>query len=235
MPGAIVTMGSMHICPMCTGTVPHVGGPVIGPGAPNVLINGKPAAIMGDMCTCVGPPSSICMGEASVLINGTPAVAMGAITNHGGTVTMGEPNVMISVAVPIPSATVPISQIQFPDISFEAKALAATIGELENMELAEANMQTLSDTAEAELPRRIYNVRMQNADGQKITSENIKNTVNVVASVMGIDDGETVTFQLKKKTEEADTFVELTGTVQDKQVVVEWDVDENQFKTGDNV
>src|SRR5690554_6091992 len=76
MPGPAATVGSMHVCPMLTpGTPPppHVGGPVSGPGVPTVLIGGKPAAVMGDMCVCAGPPDTIVQGEATVLIGGKPA------------------------------------------------------------------------------------------------------------------------------------------------------------------
>src|SRR5580765_8443101 len=49
----------MHVCPMVTGIVPHVGGPILPPGAVTVLIGGLPAARVGDMATCVGPPDTI--------------------------------------------------------------------------------------------------------------------------------------------------------------------------------
>ena len=70
----------LHTCPFCTGTVPHVGGPVTGPGVPTVLINGQPAAVMGDFCACVGPPDVIVQGEARVFFGGKPAVTTGAMT-----------------------------------------------------------------------------------------------------------------------------------------------------------
>ncbi|MEL0635652.1 PAAR domain-containing protein [Marinomonas sp. TI.3.20] len=88
----------MHVCPMATPglpPIPHVGGPVIGPGVPTVLIGNLPAAVVGDMCTCVGPPSTIVKGSATVLIGGKPAARMGDSTNHGGTIVLGEPTVMI--------------------------------------------------------------------------------------------------------------------------------------------
>ncbi|MDX2286875.1 MAG: PAAR domain-containing protein [Bacteroidia bacterium] len=84
-----------HVCPMVTGVVPHVGGPVTGPGAATVLIGGLPAAVVGDMCVCTGPPDTIIKGSATVLIGGKPAVRMGDSTAHGGTVIMGLPTVMI--------------------------------------------------------------------------------------------------------------------------------------------
>jgi uncharacterized Zn-binding protein involved in type VI secretion len=75
--------------------IPHVGGPIVGPGAPTVLIGGLPAARVGDMATCVGPPDSIVQGSATVLIGGVPAARMGDATAHGGTVTLGLPTVTI--------------------------------------------------------------------------------------------------------------------------------------------
>ncbi|MEL7123687.1 MAG: PAAR domain-containing protein [Bacteroidota bacterium] len=88
----------MHTCPMQTpGTppIPHVGGPITGPGAPTVLIGNMPAAVMGDMCVCVGPPDTIIKGSATVLICNKPAARMGDTTAHGGTIVAGLPTVMI--------------------------------------------------------------------------------------------------------------------------------------------
>jgi uncharacterized Zn-binding protein involved in type VI secretion len=94
MPPA-ATLTSMHECPMVDGVIPHVGGPVVGPGAPTVLIGGLPAARVTDMCVCVGPPDTIVSGSATVLIEGLPAAFMGSETAHGGTIVIGVPNVMI--------------------------------------------------------------------------------------------------------------------------------------------
>ncbi len=88
-------VGDMHVCPMVTGTVPHVGGPVLPPGGPTVLIGGMPAARMGDMCTCSGPPDTIILGSGTVMIEGMPAARMGDSTAHGGSIILGCPTVMI--------------------------------------------------------------------------------------------------------------------------------------------
>lgn len=88
----------MHVCPMQTPGVPpipHVGGPILGPGSPTVLISGMPAAVLGDRCTCVGPPDSIVRGSATVMIGGQPAARMGDATAHGGSIVIGAPTVMI--------------------------------------------------------------------------------------------------------------------------------------------
>jgi uncharacterized Zn-binding protein involved in type VI secretion len=85
----------MHVCPMVTGVVPHVGGPILAPGAPTVLIGMLPAARATDMATCVGPPDVIAMGSPTVLICGLPAARIGDPTAHGGVIVLGCPTVMI--------------------------------------------------------------------------------------------------------------------------------------------
>lgn len=95
MPSAART-GDMHVCPLVTGTVPHVGGPVLPPGCPTVMIGGMPAARVGDMLTCTGPPDTIAAGSATVMIGGMPAARMGDSTAHGGTITVGCPTVNIN-------------------------------------------------------------------------------------------------------------------------------------------
>lgn len=84
-----------HVCPMVTGVVPHVGGPILPPCCPTVMIGFMPAARVGDMATCVGPPDVIAMGSTTVLIGYMPAARMGDQTAHGGVIVMGFPQVMI--------------------------------------------------------------------------------------------------------------------------------------------
>ncbi|MDB5513160.1 MAG: hypothetical protein JWR08_2643 [Enterovirga sp.] len=84
-----------HVCPMVTVLVPHVGGPIVAPGAPNVLIGKLPAARVSDMCVCVGPPDVIVLGSFTVLIGKMPAARMGDLTAHGGTIVMGHPMTLI--------------------------------------------------------------------------------------------------------------------------------------------
>lgn len=88
----------MHVCPMQDPglpPIPHVGGPIVGPGVPTVLIVGLPASVVGDSAVCVGPPDSLIKGSATVLIGGMPAVRMGDSTAHGGEVVLGAPTVEI--------------------------------------------------------------------------------------------------------------------------------------------
>ncbi|MEE1944507.1 PAAR domain-containing protein [Pedobacter sp. KR3-3] len=95
-PAARIT--DFHQCPMQTPAVvpiPHVGGPITGPGAPNVLIGKLPAARVGDMLVCVGPPDVITKGSATVKICKMPAARLGDQTAHGGQIMLGALNVMI--------------------------------------------------------------------------------------------------------------------------------------------
>ncbi|HQG31635.1 MAG TPA: PAAR domain-containing protein [Deltaproteobacteria bacterium] len=88
-------VGDLHTCPAANGPVPHVGGPIAGPGVPTVLIGCMPAAVMGDVAVCAGPPATIVKGSATVLIGGRPAARMGDQTAHGGSIVGGLPTVMI--------------------------------------------------------------------------------------------------------------------------------------------
>ena len=88
----------LHTCPMVTPgpvPIPHVGGPLIGPGVATVLIGGLPAAVVGDQAVCVGPPDVIVQGSASVMIGGRPAARVGDATAHGGSIVFGLPTVLI--------------------------------------------------------------------------------------------------------------------------------------------
>lgn len=93
-PAARVT--DMHVCPMVDpGPKPHVGGPILPPGAPTVLIAGQPAAVVGDQCLCVGSPDVIVAGSATVFFGGKPAARLGDSTAHGGSIVAGCPSVII--------------------------------------------------------------------------------------------------------------------------------------------
>ncbi|HYE56196.1 MAG TPA: PAAR domain-containing protein, partial [Chitinophagaceae bacterium] len=88
-------VGDNHTCPMVNpGPVPHVGGPVLPAGCPTVLIAGMPAARVGDMLVCAGPPDTIAAGSGTVMIGGMPAARMGDSTAHGGVVVAGCATVM---------------------------------------------------------------------------------------------------------------------------------------------
>ena len=92
-PAARVT--DMHICPKFEGPKPHVGGPILPPGCPTVLIGDRPAARRDDQALCVGPPDSISAGSVTVLIGDKPAARLGDSANHGGSIVAGYPTVDI--------------------------------------------------------------------------------------------------------------------------------------------
>lgn len=95
-------VGDMHICPMFDGPKPHVGGPILPPGVPTVLIGGMPAAIVTGKCTCASPaPDVIVKGSLGVFIGGKPAARLGDMTAHGGTITVGCPTVLIGDLAPV--------------------------------------------------------------------------------------------------------------------------------------
>lgn len=227
MPGPVATIGSMHVCPMCTGTVPHVGGPVSGPGTPNILVNNKPAAVMGDMCVCVGPPDVIAQGAPSVFFNGKPVACIGDMTAHGGSITVGEPNVIIGTATPAPSVTMPASKIPFPKISITNRLLG-------NAKEAIANQEALKEQEEQEGEPRIYNLQWIKEE-RVIRDSKVIKEVTLRASVQNIGDGESISFKVKKpkpsengsnETSEKEDVVELSGTVKDKMVEVTWEVED---------
>ena len=93
MPAARLT--DVHVCPLVTVAVPHVGGPIVGPGCPTVLIGGFPAARVTDVLTCAGPPDMIAMGSETVFIGGLMAARVLDPTVHGGVITLGWPTVLI--------------------------------------------------------------------------------------------------------------------------------------------
>ncbi|MCX7086809.1 MAG: PAAR domain-containing protein [Methylococcales bacterium] len=93
-PAARIT--DMHVCPLFTGPVPHVGGPILPPGAVTVLIGKLPAACVSHMLVCAAPaPDVIVKGSMTVLINKLPAARMGDMTAHGGVIVLGCPTVLI--------------------------------------------------------------------------------------------------------------------------------------------
>jgi uncharacterized Zn-binding protein involved in type VI secretion len=93
MPASRIT--DMHVCPMVTAIVPHVGGPILPPGAITVLIGGLPAARVTDMATCVGPPDVIVLGSFTVLTCKLPQARIGDMTAHGGAIVLGMFTVLV--------------------------------------------------------------------------------------------------------------------------------------------
>ncbi|RLJ98630.1 PAAR domain-containing protein [Tenacibaculum discolor] len=227
MPGPVATVGSMHVCPMCSGTTPHVGGP-IAQGEANVLANGKPVATIGSMCTCVGPPDTIAQGFPNILINGKPVACLGDLTAHGGTITAGEANIIVGSAAPVPSVNMPVNKIPFPKIS-----IVDRLAHNSKIKEAEENQEKLKEEEQGE--PRIYNLQWLK-EKNIIRKSKVLKEVTLRAYVYNIPDGESITFKVKKPVETTDEngstatneeeVVELTGTVQDKKVEVTWEVED---------
>jgi uncharacterized Zn-binding protein involved in type VI secretion len=97
MPCARLT--DMHMCPMVTPglpPIPHVGGPIVGPGVPTILVGKLPVAKVSDAAVCVGPPSSIVKGSTTVLVGNVPCARLMDSTAHGGMITSpGCPTVIV--------------------------------------------------------------------------------------------------------------------------------------------
>ena len=227
-----VTFGSLHICPLCTGPAPHVGGPVTGPGAVGVFHNNKPAAVVGDLCTCVGaPPAVIVSGQPGIFHSGAPAVAMNGMTSHGGTFATGEPNIMYG----------PVTEVREPYQKYKRKSAtqaevaveapeASTVAAQEVEERARTQVQSREEGERRKYPR-IYN--MQWLRERLITQDSaLFKVVTIRADVQDIDDGEEVnlTIRMPQKDdvegEEEQEVVRLKGIVKDQRVEVVWKVEE---------
>ena len=77
-------------------------GLITGPGVPNVLIGGLPAAVLGDTHACSMPPTAgphpptpVAKGSATVLIGGRPAARFGDLAGCGAPILGGLPTVLI--------------------------------------------------------------------------------------------------------------------------------------------
>lgn len=122
MPAARVT--DMHTCPMVSGTVPHVGGPILPPAAVTVLTGRLPQARVGDRAVCVGPTDVIAKGASTVIVCGRPAARIGDRTAHGGVIVSGLPTVLIGDARPSGGGGGAGAPVAIPIIA-EAKDAAA--------------------------------------------------------------------------------------------------------------
>jgi uncharacterized Zn-binding protein involved in type VI secretion len=94
MPAA--ALSAMHVCPQVTPPgIPHVGGPVVSPSMPTVLLGGLPAIGPGSMAVCVGPPDSVVMGSPTALAGGMPMSRVGDSCAHGGAIVVPVPTVLL--------------------------------------------------------------------------------------------------------------------------------------------
>jgi len=109
-------IGDLHVCALWSGPVPHVGGPVLPPCEPTVLVGGLPAARIGDPALCAGGPDTIATGSATVMIGNKPAARLTDLTAHGGMIVAGCPTVLIGgPAPPAPPPPPPPPEGMTPD------------------------------------------------------------------------------------------------------------------------
>lgn len=218
MPGPAAVVGDMHICPMVTGTVPHVGGSITGPGAPNILHNGKPAAVVGDLCTCVGPPDTIVQGHPAIFHNGKQAVCQGDMTAHGGMIAQGLPNIIHGfVTEPMKPYTTPVSEIPFPKISLTNKLLG-------NAKEAMANQEALKEVEQKDIT--VSNLQWKK-DNKQISETFLGTEVEVYAKVNGVDvqNGAFLPFRIYEKDGQGeDDFVtSVMGKIENNKIIIPWE------------
>lgn len=225
----VATVGSMHVCPLCSGSVPHVGGPIIGPGMPGATINGQPIAVMGDMCTCVGPPDTIVQGCPGVTINGVPIAVVGSMTAHGGQITSGIPGVTIGTVVPEPDASMPLPEIPFPRITILDDLGAAVVGKSKTHNTAKENIKEIKkDASDTEREPIVHSLKWEKEERLTKDSEVIKE-VTFSASVSNASEGESISFQaVRKNRDGSEEILDFSGKVENGKVYVKTEVEEKE-------
>lgn len=216
----IATVGSMHLCPLCSGIVPHVGGPVIGPGIPGVTINGQPIAVMGDMCACAGSPDTIAQGCPGVTVNGKPVAIVGSMTAHGGQIIQGVPGVTIES--PSSPVTMAVNKISFPDINFLDDLGAAMKGKGKSQKQGKENIEKLKEESQKD------NLQLSNLqwlkDGQPVDKAIVGDLVQITADVTGINEGESVHFQIFENNRNCkNQYTDgVCGWMKDNKIIIDW-------------
>ncbi len=232
MSGPAATIGSMHVCPMLTPglpPIPHVGGPVLGPGEPTVLIEGKTAAVVGDMCTCIGPPDVIATGESTVIIGGKSAATVNSMMAHGGVITSGAKTVLIGTGTRTRTAVMPIEEIPIPEVKPVLRALSALANRKKQLKEAIAKQKAVKEKAvSTEGEPSVYNHQWRK-EKTVVREHKVLKVVTLTADVMNIPDGEKATIKVLNpeiKEDGENQVVELEGIVKNKQVTVEWELED---------
>ncbi|WP_103867297.1 PAAR domain-containing protein [Aquimarina sp. I32.4] len=225
------TISSMHTCPMCSGSTPHIGGPIT-TGEANIMHNNKPAATVESQCICaIGGPDTIVQGHPAIFHNGKPAAMVGHMTAHGGIITTGEANITHGfVTEPMEPYTMSTAKIPFPQIGITNRLLGNTTE-------AQANQQALQQQAEnTEGEPKVYNYQWRK-ERTVIRDRKVLKIVTLTADVIHIPDGGNATIKvlIPANDESQETqVVELTGVVKDKQVTVEWELEDASANENSN-
>lgn len=230
----IATVGCMHVCPMVTGITPHVGGPIIGPGVPGVFIDGQPIAVLGDQCTCVGPPDTIVTACPGVLVDGKPVVTVGSMTAHGGQVVTGVPGVSIGSVTPMKPAVTPLKEIPFPKISLVSQLFAT---KLVNQARQEQQKVKECVTQKDDKPKRVFNLQWKYKK-MVINEGEIEQKIMLTADTWGYDDNEEVKFSIYLPDDDNDetgkAIEEVSGKVCDSHIEIEWEIDKKKIEEDQN-
>lgn len=223
----------------------------MGPGCPTVLIGGMPAAVMGDMCVCTGPPDTIALGSTGVMIGGKPAARMGDMCAHGGSIVVGCPTVLIGEVAPGGGAGVAAGEFTVEAainaIVLELKSseggAEGVLALRQNLTLQQAAMEGIPFCEVCEPPSnqdeqnqskkvkeekknpKITNLVWMKGD-QIIDSSKVGRGVKVRAQVQDIDDGEELTFLISDPSIIGDGVepIELKGKVKGGYAEVDWEV-----------
>ena len=224
----IAVLGSMHECPMCTGTTQHKGGKITTSGAHGVTIDGKPIALQGDQCACTGATDTIAQGSSGVFVDGIPVATVGCMTAHGGIITTGIEGVTISSNTPKSLVTLPVAKIPFPETTALEEVFTFLSGN-SNRE-ARNNQDTLKGKETGE--PRIINPRWIRQEVIQRNSQQIRQ-ITLVAEVYNIPDGQTITlsFDVPKVFDRPEESVTLSGKVQDKKIEVLWEIEDLESNT----
>lgn len=188
-------ISDMHTCPMVNpGPVPHVGGPISGPGAPTVLIGWLPAARVGDMAVCTGPPDTIASGSLGVLIENKPAARLGDMTAHGGTIVQGQLTVLIGdIGSPSIPTSVGAMAVSGPGQVVTAQAPTQSEGPLQPVPPSqnsseETSSTQSSDTEDADDAPTWIGFQLLTHDGQPIADEPFSTTLDSGQTLSGTTD-----------------------------------------------
>lgn len=227
--GEIATVGDMHTCPMVTGGKPHVGGKIISARFPGVTIDGKPIAVVGDVCECNGQLDTIVTGCSGVTIDGIPVATVGDMTAHGGVIISGS-GVTISKRYPdveTKPAVMAAIKIPFPDITRMDRVKAALAGHSKLLEEAETKQKKIKEMASNAEPS-VYNLQWIRKDIP--TYEGQPQEILILhADTSGYAEGETVKLSIYHSQDEEKVIEELSGVVRNGSIDIEWPIDKEKI------
>jgi uncharacterized Zn-binding protein involved in type VI secretion len=221
MPAARV--GDMHTCPMLnpgTPPPPHVGGPIT-MGANTVLICGAPAARVGSLCTCSGPPDSVAMGCTTVLIGDSGAGGGGG---SGGSAGQGE------------SAAVEAEESHYLDVKFvdkEGKPISGITYDMSTPSNEQVSGAVTGKIKKSGLEQGNYEIALKAITKSEWSAKSVGvgEKVNLKVETSGIDSGTPAAFKIwEKNINKADRMIASIEDkkIKDDKIEAEWQYQENE-------